>query len=108
MSGLWPSTWRKGEDTPPAVDTRCCCVHNAVAVAAYWITPRPSPGERTTPVGGGFHTEELDKAMHALDTGKFLVRLVKAWRLPDGRLALRDPTSAGVPIGRPYPRKSDV
>lgn len=65
----------------------------APAVVAYALSVRVAGRPAA---GSSRYTEDLEIAKQWVDAGGY-AGLVKAWRLPNGRLALRDPITAAVP-----------
>lgn len=74
----------------------------APAIAVYMLRWKHVGADRYIPVVG--YTEQLEPAMVHIDAGG-IVSLIKAWKLPDGRIALRNPNIGGVPAVVDYAKR---
>jgi len=87
--------------TPPAADPGIVLItfdRNVPEAPAYWLVGRD---EVRGPYGfaTGRYTEDAGEAFKWVQGGG-IARLMRLWRLPDGRLVLKDPRTGGIPLAK--------
>lgn len=71
------------------------------AVALYWLQTREEVNKRNGTYPVYRYTENIELAKRWVDLGEY-ARLVKGWRLPNGKYSLTDPAKANLLAVEPY------